>query len=268
MKLPRPKLAEEPPQKEIRYKYKAVIAYDGTRYSGWQFQGNALGIQQVVEDALTWLDMGPVRIYGSSRTDAGVHAKGFVGHFWLSKQIPPAGIIRAVNSHLPEDVRFLKCAPANEGFNAQISAYGKEYRYHIYQDAIMPPHLVPYWTFCYHKLNLKAMQEAASYFVGEHDFRSFSATADKPIANCVRRIYSCQVKKAGHRYTIIVRGNGFLYKMVRSIAGFLIAVGKGTEKPEAVKELLEAHAPRTARVETAPARGLFLWKVFYRPIAH
>ncbi|MBO6168172.1 MAG: tRNA pseudouridine(38-40) synthase TruA [Kiritimatiellae bacterium] len=255
-----------PAETPKRWKYKAVIAYDGTGYSGWQLQGNALAVQQVVEDALTWLDMAPVRIYGSSRTDAGVHAKGFVGHFWLTKHIPPANVLRAVNSHLPEAVRFMKCSYAKEDFNAQLSARGKEYRYHIYHAPIMPPHLVPYWTYCHHPLDIDAMRKAASYFVGEHDFRSFAAASDKPMDNCVRRIFSCEVKKSGPKYTIIVRGNGFLYKMVRSMAGFLMAVGKGVEKPEAVKELLETHAPRTARVETAPGRGLFLWKVFYKDI--
>ena len=249
-----------------RIKYKAVIAYDGTPYAGWQFQGNALGIQQVVEEALTWLNDGIfVRAYGSSRTDAGVHARGFVAHFHLAKDIPPKDVVRAINAHLPPSVRFMSAAKARDKFNAQFDAYGTEYRYHVYQAKIMPPHLAPYWTFCHRKLDVKAMQEAAAYFVGEHDFRSFAATAsDRNMENTVRRVYSCDVKRAGHRYVIIVRGNGFLYKQVRSMAGFLIAVGKGRESPEAVKYLLEHPAVRTARVETAPACGLFLWKVFYR----
>ncbi len=247
-----------------RQKLKAVIAYDGTAYAGWQSQGNALAIQQVVEEALSWLNMGPVRVQGSSRTDAGVHAKGFVAHFWLDKPIPPEKVARAVNSRLPEAIRFLKVSKASASFHAQLSARGKEYRYHIYQAPIMPPHLVPYWTYCHRPLDLAAMQKAAAYFVGKHDFRSFAACSDRPMDDTVREIYSCEVRKSGPKYVIIVRGNGFLYKMVRSIAGFLLSVGKGNEKPEAVCELLESHEKRTARVETAPARGLFLWKVFYR----
>lgn len=267
MKLHRARLASSAPADEKpRHKFKAVIAYDGTAYSGWQYQGNALAIQQVVEEALSWLDGEYVRVYGSSRTDAGVHAKGFVAHFWLTKPIPPDKVLRAVNSHLPEAIRFLKVSKASEDFNAQLSACGKEYRYHIYQGPIMPPHLVPYWTYCHRALDLKAMQKAASYFVGKHDFRSFAASSDKPMTNCVREIYSCEVKKSGPKYVIIVRGNGFLYKMVRSMVGFLLSVGKGNEDPEAVKDLLDVHEMRTARVETAPARGLFLWKVFYRKL--
>lgn len=268
MKLPRPKLqpAEMPPLP--RRKYRAIIAYDGTAYAGWQRQGNALAIQQVVEEVLTYLDDTgeEVRVYGSSRTDSGVHARGFVAHFSMTKPIPPDRLVRAVNARLPEAVRFLKASYAPDDFNAQLSACGKEYRYQIYQGDIMPPHLVPYWTYEFHKLDLEAMRKAAQYFVGEHDFRSFAGVCPVVLRNSVREVYSCEIKKAGHRYTIIVRGGGFLYKQVRSMVGFLISVGRGAEKPEAVKELLDAATPRTARVETAPARGLFLWKVFYKPM--
>ena len=244
-------------------KYRVVIAYDGTGYSGWQYQDNALGIQQVVEEALAYLEGAPVRIFGSSRTDAGVHAKGFVGHFRLTKPIPPKNLVRALNSRLPDAVRILKAAYAKEDFDARLSAKGKEYRYQLYQADILPPHLAPYWTFCHRPLDLAAMREAAAHFVGTHDFLSFAANPNRELETTVRTIFSFEVRKAGHRYTFIVRGDGFLYKQVRSMVGFLISVGKGNEKPAAVKELLDGHPPRTARVETAPARGLFLQKVFY-----
>jgi tRNA pseudouridine38-40 synthase len=107
------------------------------------------------------------------------------------------------------------------------------------------------------------MKKAASYFVGRHDFVSFAANPNRELETTVRNIFSCEVKKSGPKYVIVVKGDGFLYKQVRSMAGFLLSVGKGNEKPEAVKELLDSAAPRTARVETAPPRGLFLWKVFY-----
>ena len=245
-------------------KYKVVIAYDGTGYSGWQYQENAVGIQQVVEEALAYLEGAPVRIFGSSRTDAGVHAKGFVGHFRLTKPIPPKNLVRAMNSRLPEAVRILKAAYAKEDFDARLSAKGKEYRYQLYQADILPPHLVPYWAFCHRPLDLKAMQQGAAAFVGRHDFVSFAANPNRELDSTVRTIFSFEVKKSGPKYTFVVRGDGFLYKQVRSMVGFLIAVGKGNEKPAAVKELLAAKAPRTARVETAPSRGLFLWKVFYK----
>ena len=244
-------------------KYKVVIAYDGTGYSGWQYQDNALGIQQVVEEALAYLEGAPVRIFGSSRTDAGVHANGFVGHFHLTKPIPPKNLVRAMNSRLPESVRILKAASAKESFDARLSAKGKEYRYQLYQADILPPHLAPSWTFCHRPLDLAAMRQAAASFVGRHDFLSFAANPNRELETTVRTIFSFDVRRAGPRYTFIVRGDGFLYKQVRSMVGFLISVGKGNEKPEAVRELLDKHPPRTARVETAPARGLFLHKVFY-----
>ena len=244
-------------------KYRAVIAYDGTGYSGWQYQENALGVQQVVEEVLASLEGAPVRVYGSSRTDAGVHAKGFVGHFRLTKPIPPKNLVRAMNARLPDAVRVMKAAYAKEEFDARLSAKGKEYRYQLYQADIMPPHLAPYWTFCHRPLDLAAMKRAAAYFVGRHDFVSFAANPDRVLETTVRNVFSFDVRKSGPRYTFVVRGDGFLYKQVRSMVGFLISVGKGNERPEAVTELLDAAAPRTARVETAPARGLFLWKVMY-----
>ncbi len=249
-----------------RRKYKVVLAYDGTGYSGWQFQDNALGIQEVVEEALAYLEGAPVRVYGSSRTDAGVHARGFVAHFHLTKPIPPKNLVRAMNSRLPEAVRVLKAAYAKEDFDARLSAVGKEYRYQVYQAEILPPHLVPYWTFCHRPLDLEALQAAAARFVGTHDFVAFAANPNRELESTVRTIFSFDVKRSGAKYTFIVRGDGFLYKQVRSMVGFLLAVGKGHERPEAVTELLEAAAPRTARVETAPARGLFLEKVFYKKL--
>ena len=247
-----------------RRKYKVVIAYDGTGYSGWQYQDNAVGIQQVVEEALAYLEGGQVRIFGSSRTDAGVHAKGFVGHFHLTKPIPPRNLVRAMNSRLPDAVRILRAAYVREDFDARLSAKGKEYRYQLYQADILPPHLAPYWTFCHRPLDLAAMRKGAAFFVGKHDFVSFAANPNRELETTVRTVFSFEVKKTGPRYTFIVKGDGFLYKQVRSMVGFLIAVGKGNEKPEAVRELLEAKTARTARVETAPSRGLFLWKVFYK----
>ncbi len=146
----------------MKRKYKVVIAYDGTAYSGWQYQENATGIQQVVEAALAYLEGAPVRIFGSSRTDAGVHAKGFVGHFDLANPIPPKNLVRAMNARLPRDIRILKAAYAPASFDARLSAKGKEYRYQLYQADILPPHLAPYWTFCHRPLDLEAMRKAAT----------------------------------------------------------------------------------------------------------
>jgi tRNA pseudouridine38-40 synthase len=160
-------------------------------------------------------------------------------------------------------VRVLRASYAKEDFDARLSAKGKEYRYRLYQADILPPELAPYWTFCHRPLDLAAMRAAAARFVGRHDFVSFAANPNRVLESTVRTVFSFEVRKAGPRYTFIVRGDGCLYKQVRSMVGFLLSVGKGNERPEAVTELLEAAAPRTARVETACPRGLSLWKVFY-----
>lgn len=248
----------------MKRRYKIILAYDGTKYSGYQMQSNGISIQQRLEEVLEYLDRAPVRIYGSSRTDAGVHAKGFVAHFDLGKPIPPSNVPRAMNSRLPEDIRVLKASYAKSNFDARKDAKGKEYRYFLYNGDILPPCLAPYWAFMHKRLNVDAMQEAANHFVGRHDFAPFAANPHRVLETTVRNIFSFKVQKAGPRIVFIVRGDGFLYKQVRSMVGFLIRVGLGEEKPSAVAELLEARAPRTARVPTATGRGLFLWKVFYR----
>lgn len=244
-------------------RYKIVVAYDGTDYSGYQFQENGISVQQRLEEVLEYLNRSPVRAFGSSRTDAGVHAKGFVAHFDLDKPIPPQNLVRAMNSRLPLDIRVMKASYADPDFDARKSAKGKEYRYFLYNGDILPPHLAPYWAFQHKKLDLAAMQDAAARFVGEHDFVSFAANPHREISTTVRNIFSFEVKRDGPRITFIVQGDGFLYKQVRSMVGYLIRVGLGEEKPETVTWFLDTKPARTARVPTALARGLFLWKVFY-----
>ena len=245
-------------------RYKIVIAFDGTAYSGYQLQSNGTTVQQQLEEVLEYLDKQPVRVFGSSRTDAGVHAKGFCCHFDLDKPIPPRNLVRAMNSRLPESIRVMRASYARAGFDARKDAKGKEYRYFLYNGDILPPHLVPYWAFQHRPLDVKAMQTAASYFVGKHDFVSFAANPRRDITSTVRNIFSFTVKRTGPRIVFSVKGDGFLYKQVRSMVGFLIRVGLGEERPEAVADMLRECPARTARVPTATGRGLFLWQVYYR----
>ncbi len=247
----------------MKRRFKITIAFDGTAYAGYQYQDNGPSVQARLEEVLSFINCAPVRIYGSSRTDAGVHARGFVAHFDLNVPIPPKNLPRAMNTRLPEDIRVLKASYAKDTFNAQFDAKGKEYRYFLYNAEMLPPHMKNYWAFKHRPLNIEAMQDAASRFVGSHDFVSFAANPHRPLATTVRTITSFVIQKHGPRITFIVRGDGFLYKQVRSMVGFLIQVGLNTEPPEAVTELLEEAAPRIARVPTAPGRGLVLWKVFY-----
>ena len=246
-------------------RYKLVIAYDGTNYSGYQLQENAVSVQQVLEEALGYLNHAPVRVFGCSRTDAGVHARGFVAHCDLAQPIPPAKLVYAMNARMPQSVRVLRASLAAADFDARKSALGKEYRYFIYNAPILPPHLAPFWTGVPQALDVAAMQDGAARFVGKHDFVSFAANPRREIGSTVRNVFACAVRKTGPRIVLSVSGDGFLYKQVRSMAGFLVRIGKGDERPEAVSQLLTECPPRTARVPTAPGKGLFLWRVFYRP---
>jgi len=244
-------------------RYKIVLAFDGTAYSGYQLQSNGITVQQRLEEVLEYLDQQPVRVFGSSRTDAGVHAHGFCCHFDLDKPIPPKNLVRAMNSRLPEDIRVMRATYARDNFDVRKDAKGKEYRYFLYNGDILPPQLVPYWAFQHRPLNVEAMQVAAAHFVGRHDFVSFAANPRREISSTVRNIFSFTVKRTGPRIMFSVKGDGFLYKQVRSMVGFLIRVGLGEEPPDAVADILKKCPPRTARVPTAPGRGLFLWKVYY-----
>ncbi len=244
-------------------RYRITVAYDGTRYSGYQLQSNGISVQQMLEEALGYLDRAPVRVFGCSRTDAGVHARGFVAHFDLTKPIPPGNLPRAMNSRLPEDVRVLRAASAAPDFDARRDAKGKEYRYFLYNADILPPCMAPYWAFMHKHLDVEAMRDGARRFVGRHDFAPFAANPHREMETTVRTVFSFDVRRSGPRITFVVRGDGFLYKQVRSMVGFLVRVGLGDEPPSAVTEILEARLPRTARVPTATGRGLFLWKVGY-----
>lgn len=244
-------------------RYKITLAYDGTAYCGYQRQGNGIAVQQRVEEALEYVNQAPVGFHGCSRTDSGVHAKGFVGSADLDKPIPPENFVRAMNARLPPDIRVMRAALAPPSFHAQHDVAGKEYRYFVYNAPILPPHLYPYWAHERVPLDLYAMQEGAARFVGTHDFKSFSSVSDREPATTVRDILSFAVRKTGPRVVFAVRAKGFLYKQVRAMVGFLLRVGTGDEKPEAVTELLDAAATRTARVPSAPGRGLFLWRVWY-----
>ena len=239
------------------------VAYDGSAYLGFQIQNQGPSIQAELEKAVGYLACQPVRVNGSGRTDAGVHARGQVVHFDCAKPIPPPSMVRAMNTRLPEDIRVLSARIVPDGFDARRSAAGKEYRYFLYNAPILPPTLRPFWAWDHKPIDEKAMADAAARFCGNHDFAPFSANPHRELFTTVRHISSFTVKRSGPKIEFAVRGDGFLYKQVRSMVGYLIRVGRGAETPESVTELLDEAAPRTARVPTAPGRGLFLWKVFY-----
>ncbi|MFH0909488.1 MAG: tRNA pseudouridine(38-40) synthase TruA [bacterium] len=246
----------------MKNRYKVTISYDGTAYSGYQVQPGHPTIQSVLEDALEKLTGAAIRVFGSGRTDQGVHARGQVIHFDLPKPFDPMKLRIGMNAHLPADVRVESARKARADFNARKSAKEKEYRYFIWNSPVLTPDVRFHRTHVWKPLDVKAMRLAAKRLEGRHDFAAFSANPRREVEGTVRTLKRLQVKKAGPDVVIIARGDGFLYKMVRSLAGFLIRVGTGEIEPGAAAGILESKT-RTARVPTAPPQGLFLWRVWY-----
>lgn len=247
----------------MAHRYKIKVAYDGTNYSGWQVQPNHRTVQGEIERLLSEMTcQKQVRVESSGRTDAGVHAREQVAHFDLEKPIDPAYFQRGLNAQLDRDIRITAFDSVSSDFHARFSAVGKEYRFFIYNGRIVPPTKRLYRLHETRALDVERMKQAANLLVGEHDFAPFSANPRRELDGTIRTIHAFQIRRHGADITLQVRGNGFLYKMVRSLAGFLIRVGNGSLEPEAVHEILD-HGVRTARVPTAQPQGLFLWKVFY-----
>lgn len=243
-------------------RFRMIVAYDGSRYSGWQIQPHHATVQSEIERAVHKVTGESVRVDSSGRTDAGVHARGQVVHFDLAGKPDLRKLMISLNAVLPEDIRVLAIRKAASDFHSRISATGKEYRYFIWNDRVMLPFLRHYRAHERRPLDVKAMNEAAAQLVGRNDFAAFSANPHREINGTVRHLRALKVTKRGAEVTIVARGDGFLYKMVRSLAGFLIRVGTGDLEPRSAKTIL-ASLTRTARVPTAPPQGLFLWKVWY-----
>jgi len=242
--------------------FKLTVAYDGTQYGGWQLQPNGTTIQEVLESALTKIAGRAVRIHGSGRTDAGVHARGQVANCSFHTQHKVATLLRALNANLPEDVRVLRVQEVGPKFHARFSARGKEYRYQIDCGVVADPFLRAYAWHHPRPLDVAAMRRASRLLRGRHDFSAVSANPMRAVETTVRTISKLTVTKQGNLLTISVRANGFLYKMVRSIVGALVKVGEGKLTVEELHAQMKSKK-RVVLVETAPAHGLFLWKVDY-----
>lgn len=243
-------------------RYRLTVAYDGTQYAGWQIQPSHRTVQGELERVLRELTGETERIQCSGRTDAGVHARGQVAHFDLAKPVVLKKLLIGFNALLTGDIRVLSVRRAKSDFHARFAAKGKEYRYFIWNGEIMPPFLRNYRALVRAPLDVAAMNGAAKLLVGRNDFAAFSANPHYERDGTVRHLRDLKVVRRGREFTIVVKGDGFLYKMVRSLAGFLIRVGSGDLKPEAAVEILTSKI-RTARVPTAAPQGLFLWCVRY-----
>lgn len=243
-------------------RYRAIISYDGTDFSGWQVQSGKRTVQAAVEEAIRSVTGAEASVFCSGRTDAGVHARGQVVHFDLPEKRPPPKLFLGLNARLPEDVRVEKITTTRPDFDARFSATGKEYRYFIWNNPVPTPDTRRYATHVRLPLNLKEMNAAAAQLVGRHDFAAFCANPGYEREGTVRRLDALKVYKRGSQVLIVARGEGFLYRMVRSLAGYLIRVGTGELAASGTGEILRSRT-RTARVPTASPRGLFLWRVFY-----
>lgn len=250
----------KPPPPTLRWK--AVCAYDGTNFAGWQSQAGGNSIQDTIEAALEAVLKAPRRIHGSGRTDAGVHALAQVFHFDAVWPHGEEKLRTALRMKLPPAIQIKALGPVAADFHARFDATGKIYDYHVCRGEA-DPFTRPFCWMVFRPLDVAAMRAAAAVLRGRHDFRAFTALNGPERGDTVRDLRRLEVAQRGRRLKITAEADGFLYKMVRSLAGALIAVGEGKLTPAQVAQLL-AGATRTAAVPTAPAQGLFLRRVLYR----
>lgn len=237
-----------------------TLQYLGTRYAGWQMQSNAVGVQQVMEEALAKMFGSAVRIEGAGRTDSGVHAAAQRAHFDMPIEIAPRGIVLGINELLPPDIRVLQAEQVADAFHCRFDATGKVYEYRIWNGSVADVFSAETHAFVAPRVDEKLMESAAQALVGEHDFRAFTVAAPE-VSSTVRTIHSVKVRRNEERVYIEVAANGFLHYMVRRIAGSLVEVGRGKIEPSAIAEALE---PKFSDARwTAPAKGLTLMEIRY-----
>jgi len=241
---------------------KLTIEYDGTNYAGWQVQPNAVTIQEKIENALYQVTRSDIRIHGAGRTDAGVHALAQTAHFDTEARIPSENFAAALNTFLPDDIRIIESKQVPDDFHARYLAKGKVYRYTIYNRACASALLRDTTCYVRESLDTELMNEAALQFIGVHDFSAFCAVKSS-VENKVRMILRAEVKADLPLITFTVAGNGFLYNMVRIMAGTLIDVGRGKISSTDVKAIIETK-DRTRAPFTAPPQGLALKAVLYK----
>mgnify|MGYP000215663866 FL=1 len=240
---------------------KLVVAYDGTNYHGWQVQDNGITIEEVLNRTISELVQEDIKVIGASRTDAGVHACGNVAVFDTESRIPGDKFSFALNQRLPDDIRIQESCEVDADFHPRYADTVKTYEYNILNRRFELPSKRLYAAFCYYPMDIERMNQAAAYLVGEHDFKSF-CSAGAQVQTTVRTIYAVNVTKEDDMVHIRIAGNGFLYNMVRIIAGTLMQVGTGLMEPEQVKEILEAR-DRSKAGPTAVAKGLTLVEIRY-----
>ena len=242
--------------------WKLTLAYDGTDFAGWQIQPGRPTVQGLLENALSTLEGQPVKVSGSGRTDAGVHALAQVASCSLDNPIPPHGLLKALNRLLPAEIRVTEAREAPAGFHARHSAIAKTYEYRIHRGPVCPPFQARYTYWHPYPLSEEAMSRAGRRYEGERDFRSFASAGGGDTESTVRRVFSSSLTRDGELLVYRVRGSGFLYRMVRNMVGTLLEVGRGNLLPPDIDRITAARDRRAAG-PTAPAQGLFLVGVEY-----
>ncbi len=242
--------------------YKLTIQYDGTRYKGWQSQKSTdVTIQGKLNAVFSQLEGKEVELQGSGRTDAGVHAIGQIANVHLSVEMEISQILDYVNHYLPEDIGVVDIEEVPERFHARLSATRKTYIYRIFNSSA-PNVFERKWMYTIPEtLDLSAMEQAAQYLEGTHDFAAFCTNRSKK-KSTVRTIYQIEISRKEQEVDIIITGNGFLHNMVRIMVGTLVEVGQNKRKPEEVTDILKSEKRENAGI-TMPAKGLTLWKVDY-----
>ena len=240
---------------------KVTVAYDGSNYAGWQRQENALGIQEVIEKALTKINKEPIGIVASGRTDAKVHALGQVFHFEPKVEMPNENYRTAMNTLLPSDIRILKVENVENSFHARFSATSKRYDYVCTYD-VDNPFIYKYKEILWYPVDVERMKEASRYLLGEHDFTSFSSSKIDPRKPRVKKLTRIDFIEEEKGFRTIFEGTGFLRYQVRMMMATLLAVGKGKIEPIRVREILEACDKDACRYN-ASACGLYLVEVNY-----
>ncbi len=238
-----------------------MTAYRGTNYHGFQIQNNAVTVQEVLQKGVSVVLNEKVSIIGCSRTDTGVHANQFCFNVHTNSQINTRGFIRGVNGHLPDDISILSCEEVPENFHARFDCKGKEYIYKIHCSESKNPFASDLMLHYRRKLDLDAIRKASSYFVGTHDFSSFCADCTN-VSTTIRTIYSLKIENYDDTVIVLVKGDGFLYNMIRIIVGTLIDVSEGRFLPDDIPEIITAKN-RLRAGRTAMAHGLYLNRVFY-----
>src|SRR5512140_876576 len=237
-----------------------TIQYLGTRYAGWQTQANAVGVQQIVESALTRLCGEPVSIEGAGRTDSGVHAAAQRAHADIPLRIPERGLLLGANDLLPHDIRITDVRFVRDDFHARFEAKRKTYAYRIWTGRIADVFAWPTHAWVASEFDVGTMRTAAAALVGQHDFRAFTV-ASPEVSSTVRTVESVNLEQSGESIELTITADGFLRFMVRRIAGSLIEIGRGKLAPGAIAESLE---PTFAVARwTAPSRGLTMLRVEY-----